>query len=398
MILKQNSPRLLILILFLVFSGMAVLKAQEVETLAVIPELTESSGGISVDQEGNVYIAHFSGTTVFKIYPNGTFETFATGFKSPTGNAFDSQGNFYQANYRDPLNPPALDHIDKIDTAGVKTTFATGLNGPAAITIDSMDNLFVCGCDGNVVYKVTQDGTVQTFASSPLFNCPNGITFDDTGNLYMVNWFNGGLFKITPDGTVSLFATIPGGGNAHISFYDGFFYVTAHSLNQIYKIDSSGNVELLAGTGVEGSLDGPLLEATFTRPNACTVSPDGQFVYTGGRDSRVRKVRINTSITAVHSPKMERALNSLTLSPNPSAGIIRVALMAKNSGDATFVICDINGLPFQTKSVQLKAGENDIVWNIRENQGQLIPSGVYFLKVVAGDDFPTEKLIIGGGL
>ena len=392
---KRCTIHAIIPIILISFFSTSILPAQEVETLAIIPAHVGPNGGIAVDQEGNVYTAHFGGSTVVKVYPDGTFSTFATGFKTPSGNAFDSNGNFYQSNYQDPNNPNALDTIDKIDTSGVKTTFATGINGPVGIAVDPYNNLFVCGCNANVVYKVTQQSEVTTFTTDPQFNCPNGIIFDDAGNLYMVNWGDGKLFKITPNGTVTFLATIPGGGNGHIGFYENTLYVTARVGNQVYQIDLQGNVELLAGTGAIGSTDGPLLEATFNKPNACTISPDGQYIYTNGRDTRVRKVQINDPVSSTSNTLKHLGLKILNVYPNPTANDINLILVAKKSMKVDLYISDVKGQTVQAKTVQLIAGQNDLSWNIRTEKAPLTHAGMYLLKIMVGEDFIIKKLIIG---
>ena len=88
------------------------------------------------------------------------------------------------------------------------------------------------------------------------------------------------LVKITPDGTATEFTDIPGaGGNAHIVFARGAFFVTKMRGNQIYRVNRDGSFAVLAGTGQEGSSDGPALSATFTRPNGIAVTTGGRELW-----------------------------------------------------------------------------------------------------------------------
>ena len=181
----------------------------EVTTVAVLSTASGSPGGISVDLEGNIYSADFGGSSVFEIQPDGLTSIFAGGFLTPSGNGFDSQGNFYQSNYSDPAFPLLLDTITKITPDGTKSTFASGLDGPVGITFDSDDTMFVAECNAQYVTRIGQDGVATRFATDPGFACPNGITFDTLGNLYTCNFNDGAVHRIASDGAVSLLATLP---------------------------------------------------------------------------------------------------------------------------------------------------------------------------------------------
>jgi sugar lactone lactonase YvrE len=231
----------------------------DVTTVAVVNTESESPGGISVDVNGNVYSADFGGTGVFKIEPDGSTSVFATGFLTPSGNGFDSKGNFYQSNYSDPVSPLSPDTIVKITPDGARTIFATGLDGPVGITFDASDTMYVAMCNLQNVTRIDQSGVASVFATDPGFACPNGITFDTKGNLYTCNFNDGGVYKIAPDGSVSLFATLPGGGNGHLTYVAGWLYIADRAGNQIYRLHVKTRVlELAAGTGEVGSqVDGP---------------------------------------------------------------------------------------------------------------------------------------------
>lgn len=267
----------------------------EVTTVAVLTAASDSPGGISVDLEGNVYAADFGGSSVFKIQPDGLTSLFASGFLTPSGNGFDSQGNFYQSNYSDPVIPLALDTISKITPDGTRTTFASGLDGPVGIAFDSSDTMYVAMCNVQNVTRIGQDGVATIFATDPGFACPNGITFDTLGNLYTCNFNDGGVHRIAPDGTVSLLATLPGGGNGHLTYVAGWLYVGDRAGNQIYRVHvNTGVVELVAGTGTAGSqMDGPDLEAEIAAPNAVERNVEGSAVYFNGQGNRVRKLTLN---------------------------------------------------------------------------------------------------------
>ncbi|MDX1501563.1 MAG: tetratricopeptide repeat protein [Thermoanaerobaculia bacterium] len=230
-------------------------------------------GGVTVDALGFLYVANFH-DRVWRISPEGEVETLARGFYGSSGNAIDSRGDLYQANFNG-------NTIDRVSRTGGVTRFAdTGLSGPVGIAVDADDNLFVCNCSGNYLAKVTPTGEVSRFAKGERFSCPNGITFGPDGALYVTNYNHLDILRVTPEGEASVFTTVPGGaGNAHIAFSKGFFYVTKIIANLVVKVSPEGEVFPLAGTGQPGDDDGPADEATFYRPNGIALSPAGDRIY-----------------------------------------------------------------------------------------------------------------------
>ena len=249
-----------------------------VETFSDV--LNGGSGGMSVDPDGNVYVADFGetlgspgklGDKVFKITPEGVASIYATGMVSASGNELDDAGVLYQSNI-------AGGFIAKIETDGSWTVFAQqGIQGPVGIVIDDEGSLLVANCGNNTIQKVTIDGTSTLFAQSALLRCPNGITKDDDGNFYVANFGNGRVLKITPAGLVTSLAIVPGNNNGHLTYHDGDLYVVARARHQIYKVTLDGQVSLFAGTGQRGRHDGPASTATFSFPNDIVVGPDGSF-------------------------------------------------------------------------------------------------------------------------
>ncbi len=246
-----------------------------VSTLPLSRELDSRGnlGGVSVDRLGFVYVANFR-DSVWKISPEGEVATLTRSLYGASGNALDSRGDLYQANFYG-------NTITRITRTGEISTFAAeGLSGPVGIAVDAQDNLFVCNCTGNTLVRISSAGRVERFAESEHFACPNGITLDDRQNLYVTNFNSHEVVKVTAQGEVSRFTTIPGGaGNAHIVFSKGFFYVTKIIANRVVKVSAAGEVFPLAGTGQPGSQDGPALESSWFRPNGIAVSPQGDHLY-----------------------------------------------------------------------------------------------------------------------
>ena len=109
------------------------------------------------------------GKSIFKITPNGTVSTFATGLVGASGNDFDASGNLLQSNI-------GAGTVSLITPNGTVSLLSSGFSSPVGITVDQNGDFYVCNCGDNTISKVTGNGaSVSTFASSSLMSCPNGI-------------------------------------------------------------------------------------------------------------------------------------------------------------------------------------------------------------------------------
>lgn len=232
-----------------------------------------SVGGVATDALGFLYVADFQ-NSVWRLSPRGELEHFADGMYGTSGIAIGPQGWLYQASFHG-------NYVSRISRTGDVERWADqGLAGPVGIAVAPAGDLFVCNCRNGTIARVSAERVVSTFAKSELLACPNGITFDDRGDLYVVNFNNTLVLRITPDGAVHRFADVPGaGGNGHIAFVRGGFYITKFRGNQVYRLGRGGSVRVLAGTGEAGESDGPATSATFTRPNGIAADPTGQILW-----------------------------------------------------------------------------------------------------------------------
>ena len=288
----ESLNRILLLVVIIAFvSGLWIyssnIDAQETSPAPIVDILTEvpaATGGLSVDADGNIYVADIGlaparqGRTIYKVTPEGEVSIFAesTDFTGASGNAFDSEGNLYQSSFN-------RNRISKITPEGEVSLFATqGIFGPGAIVIDEEDSLYVVNCQSRTIQKITQSGESTTVSSSPLFACATGLAVDSEDNFYVVNFNNGNVAKVDAiTGEVTTFATITNGGNGHITYSEteDILYVVALAAAQVYTVSLDGEVKLFAGTGSKGHDVGPVLEATFSRPNDLAISPNGNILY-----------------------------------------------------------------------------------------------------------------------
>lgn len=232
-----------------------------------------SVGGVATDALGFAYVADFQ-NSVWRISPRGDVEHFADGLYGASGNAIGPRGYLYQSSFYG-------NYVSRISRTGeVERWVERGVDGPVGIAVNPAGELFICNCRAGTIARVSAERVVSTFAESELLACPNGITFDDHGDLYVVNFNNTLVLRITPEGAVERFADLPGaGGNGHITFARGGFYVTTFRGNQVVRLGRDGASRVVAGTGKAGESDGPAAEATFTRPNGIAADPSGKALW-----------------------------------------------------------------------------------------------------------------------
>jgi sugar lactone lactonase YvrE len=231
-----------------------------------------------VDGLGILYVADF-GESVYKVWPDGRWERFATGLYGTSGNAIDSQGRLLQSEF-------AGNRVARIERDGTVSTLAEGLQGPVGIAVGPDDEFYVNNCRANTISRVSPEGVVEPFATSDLFNCPNGITRAHDGVLFVVNFSDGRVLQVDPAGGVEELAVVPGGGNGHVTIARGDLYVTSFQGHRIYRVTREGVVSPVAGSGTIGEVDGPALEAAFSFPNGIAAAPTQDRVYVNDYTNR----------------------------------------------------------------------------------------------------------------
>ena len=268
----SNCSRAVLLVLALLLATVSARAETEIRSLGDVIA-GHSTGGVTVDSLGNIYVADF-GEIVWKITPDGQRHEFAKGLYGASGNAIDKDGNLLQSNFYG-------DSITKIDRKGQTTPFITsGLSGPVGIAINKQTgDVYVANCRGNSIAKIATDGTVSSFAKSELFKCPNGISFGPEGNLYVVNYRDNKMLKIDPKGVVTPFATVSEKGLGHLCFNKDRFYVTASQSHAIYEVMLDGTVKRILGNGERGIVDGAGAKVRLSFPNGITVHPWARRLY-----------------------------------------------------------------------------------------------------------------------
>ncbi|WP_162616221.1 S-layer homology domain-containing protein [Paenibacillus lutimineralis] len=316
---------------------------------AASAELNNPSG-VAVDSTGNLYIADSSNHRVRKVDVSGKISTIAgtgTGGYSGDGGpatsaqlnnpyrlTLDSVGNLYIVDYSN-------DCIRKVDVSGNISTVAGGrgngysgdggpatsakLSYPDGVAVDSSGNLYIADKGNHRIRKVDTSGTISTVAgtgvrgysgdggdaASAQLNSPLGVAVDSSGNLYISDTFNHRVRKVDATGKISTLAGTDGPGywgdgvpaasaifNQPIGIAvdrGGNVYIADRSNSRIRKVDTSGNISTIAGTGrYNYSGDGvPAASADLNCPYGIAVDSSGNVYIADVFNSRIRKLSLS---------------------------------------------------------------------------------------------------------
>ncbi|MFI5196811.1 MAG: T9SS type A sorting domain-containing protein [Chitinophagales bacterium] len=231
-----------------------------------------------------------AGTGAAAYTADGVIST-SSAVNNPYGVAVDQAKNVYIADYGN-------NRIRKIDhTTGIITTIAgTGVGG---YTLDT--------------------GSIVVAATSAMIKTPRGIAIDNAGNIYFSDYGNNRIRKINTSGIISTIAGnfdgLPAyygdGGKAdtsHVGFPWGLVVDNAgnvifadQSNNRIRKINTSGIISTIAGTGsaTYGGDGGPATLAKIQVPMGVALDAAGNIYIADDGNNRIRKINTSGIISTI---------------------------------------------------------------------------------------------------
>ncbi len=304
------------------------------------PLLTEFNGptGIFLTTSGNLLVTDEFNSRVRTVTSSVT-TTLAGGFVGDNGPAtgadfvapenlvFDSAGNYYVAD-------PNAHRIRKIDTSGKITTVAgngtTGysgdgglatqgqLNFPYGVVVDSAGNIFIADTGNGLIREVNTSGIITTFATDASFSDLLSLTMDTSGNLYAADDGVCVVHKITPAAVVSIVAGVEGScgynGDGILATTallsgpygialdaQGNLYLGDYGNNRVRKVNRSGIISTIAGTGTCGfSGDGGTgVLAMLCSPEGVATDTKGNVYIGDYSNARIRKLNHAGKITTI---------------------------------------------------------------------------------------------------
>ena len=262
-----------------------------------------SPRGIALDGDGNLFIADSHNNRIRRVDRSGTISTVAgIGSVGPEGAGFGGDGG------------PAV---------------AAQLRLPRDVAVDDAGNLFIADTGNSRIRRVDRSGTITTVAGTgeigyggdggpavraKLFG-PEGVAVDGDGNLFIADSDNDRIRRVDPSGTIT---TVAGTGErgysgdggpavrAQLGYPrgvamdgDGNLFIADPGNSRVRRVDQSGTITTVAGTEERGySGDGgPAVQAQLDAPNHIEVDSAGNLFISVGH--RVRRVDPSGTITTV---------------------------------------------------------------------------------------------------
>jgi uncharacterized protein (TIGR03663 family) len=277
-----------------------------------IPQTGSGPTGLTVDGQGNIYIADTGGHQIHVFGPDGQFIRSLGGFGSesgrlyePRGVAVDSEGNVYVAdtwNARvvkfDPegralatwgsgdqdLGDGRMATITDGTQAG-NDAAPLGFFGPRGLALDAQGNLYIADTGNKRIVVTDREGAfLYQFGyagSEPgAFNEPTGVAVDAQGNLYVADTWNGRVQVFAPDGSgrvgpVPIVTWAVSGWRPNTyddpsiaASQDGEVFVSVPSRNEVMAFNLRG--DLLLRWGGQGSD-----MASLGSPSGIGIAADG---------------------------------------------------------------------------------------------------------------------------
>lgn len=215
----------------------------------------------------------------------------------------------------------------------------TELNHPTHVAFDRDGRLVLSAWQNFKVMRLGDDGSLTTIAgtgkrgfagdegpaTSAQLDLPANVAFAADGSMFIGDQGNQRVRRVDPQGVIhtvvgtgeagyggddgpALDAKIqgPSGQTASPSLKialdaEGNLYVADSGNHRVRKVDSSGVIRTIAGTGVAGySGDGgPAVSAELSRPTDLAFGPDGSLFIADTDNSCIRRVDLNGIITTV---------------------------------------------------------------------------------------------------
>jgi sugar lactone lactonase YvrE len=380
--------------------------------------------GVAVDGSGNIYFCDSQNHRIRKIDPSGIINTVggggvsladgilatSAGIPQPNGITVDAAGNIY-------FSEKLYAQIRKISTSGIITTIAGNgspgfsgdggpaisaqLNTPNGITIDGSGNLYIAEGANHRIRKVTATGTISTIAgtltsgfsgdgslaTSAEINNPSDVKLDMTGNIYIADNGNKRIRRIDPSGIINTiagtggsgftgdggFATLAQIGSPGSLFFDlsGNLFFTDNWNGLLRKINTSGIISKIAGTGTPGySGDGgPAILSQLNDPGGLCIDANNNIYFSETFNSRLRIICVSNCAMGIEE---KESTNEIKLFPNPTSDYLNLELQNQTN------ISEIE-ITNQLGQTILKQAYN------KQIDVSFLFTGCYFIKLISED-------------
>lgn len=320
--------------------------------------------GLAIDSNDEIYVADTNNHRIRKLNKDGTVTTvsgtkkgYSSGninfarFNSPTHLAIDTQGNIYvsdQGNHK--IRKISQDGLVRT-IAGIGQGYQDGhgkyaqFDTPKGLAIKS-GLLYLADFANNRIRVIDLEKLeVSTLSGSGLagykdgsdslvsFKGPSGLILDHEGDLIVSDSNNHRIRKVKSNIETSknksktlkkyYVATLAGNhkydlvdGAARFASFKAPQGIVKDSLGNIFvadtlnhvirKIDSEGNVNVFAGTGIAGDNDGENLNAQFSSPTALAIDDSDNLYIADTGNNKIKKISFDGYVSSLVSSGLKK--------------------------------------------------------------------------------------------
>ena len=399
---------------------------------ALLAELNEPLNA-KFNHTGDMYIADASNNVIRKINTSGIITTVVgtgragySGDNSPATSAelfvptdlsFDQEDNLYIADGGNAVIRKVNKSTGIITTiAGLGTTGYNGdnrpattalLNDPVGLIFDNAGNLYFSDGGNARVRMINNAGIISTIAGNgtPGFSgdggpataaelgIPNYLAINSIGEIFIADHPNNHVRKISLTGIISTYA---GGGTAgdgepataalvtqpeSVALDDsGNLFIACYSIGVIRKVNTSGIIYTIAGTGTSGYSgdEGLAIDAQFNKPVCSTTDSFGSIYIADEENNRIRKITYYPESVI----NVEKQSSGIFIYPKPAQNEVTIkSTTAIESVEVVNMMGQVVASSFGKGSGQA-ASSKEVLLDIRS-----LPAGVYFVKVSGPDGY-----------
>jgi len=250
--------------------------------------------GITVDKNGDLYIADSYGRLIRKIDTSTNIVSSInipvlikdSLFYSPYNITIDTiSGSLYVTDFNE--------HLLKIGSDADMTVIFTDSMPLAGVGVGPDKKLYLTNNKTGEIIQVDTTGQNRKVFSTGLVT-PRNIVFDKDYNMFVAGL---GIYKVANTGSWVQLINPPDSLHGWEIAVDtlGNFYEADHFNNLIRKIDPSGNITVIAGNGNAADADGIGLNASFDGPTGMAIDKDGNlyvstYNFTTATGNKIRKI------------------------------------------------------------------------------------------------------------
>lgn len=196
-----------------------------------------------------------------------------------------------------------------VDGQGMLTMF----NNPTAVVADSSSNLFVLDSSNYRIRKVTPDGTVTTFIGGGQFGPPGygtnvslqnysfrAMIIDHSDVMWLTAGYSAALLRIGMDGLVQV-VSLPGVSDPAGVCVDSRdnLYLSDSAGNKIYRFRTNWVLEVFAGSGNPGSVDGNGIFTSFSNPTVLAADAADNIHVWDSSTHVIRRINQNRDVVTI---------------------------------------------------------------------------------------------------